>query len=205
MKKHTMILAALLCMQFILYAQGEKETKTLFNNLKMSKIGFMVSPNYEYSEIDGAGASVLGFRGGILFNNKLSVGGFYLLSINDFIPESETDQDVYMDYRALGGFIEYTLWPDKLVHLTLPLFIGGGEVEMDMKGSYSGNGQNPYGEKSFLIIEPSADLEINLHKFLKLNIGFGYRIINNMTYRNFDQSALTGFTGNIGLKIGMFK
>jgi hypothetical protein len=200
-----LLLIALLCMQFALYAQSEKETQTLFNDLKFSNIGFMASPYYHYSKIDGAGASVLGFRGGILFKGKLGVGGFYSFSVNEIMPESESDLSVYMDYRAFGGFIEYTLWSEKLVHLTIPIFIGGGEVEMDLKDSYSGNDGNPYGERSFFIIEPSACLEINLHKFLKLNAGVGYRMANNMTYRNFDQTALTGFTGNIGLKMGLFK
>jgi hypothetical protein len=205
MKKNVMVTAALLCMQFALYAQSEKETRALFNDFRFSNIGFMASPYYHYSEIDGSGTSVLGFRGGILFNDKLSVGGFYSFSVNEIVPKSETDPRIYMDYRVGGGFIEYTFWPDKLVHLTIPLFIGGGEVEMDLKDSYSGNDQNLYGEKFFFIIEPSANLEINLHKFLRLNAGVGYRMASNMTYRNFDQSALTGFTGNIGLKLGLFK
>jgi hypothetical protein len=95
-----------------LNAQCEKETQALFNDLKFSNIGFMVSPYYQFSEIDVTGASVLGFRGGILFKDKLSVGGFYSFSVNEIVPKSESDPRLYMDYRLGDGFIEYTFWPD---------------------------------------------------------------------------------------------
>jgi hypothetical protein len=109
-----------------------------------------------------------------------------------------------MDYKSWGGVLEYTLWSDKLVHLTIPVWIGGGEVEMDRKDNFGDINPNPYGEQYFFVVEPSAMLEINLHKYVKLNAGIGYRAVSNMTYRNFDQSALIGITGNVGLKIGLF-
>jgi hypothetical protein len=205
MKKYILALIALLSIQFALCAQNEQETQTLFNSLKFSKIGFMVLPYCQISQIDKVGVSNLGLRSGILLNDKLSIGGFYSLSVNEIVPKSETDLSVYMDYRAWGGFIEYTLWSTKLVHLTFPLLIGGGEVEMDKRDNYSDSNQNPYGEKMFFILEPSVFFEINLHRFVRFDAGISYRIVNDMTYRNFNQSSLIGFTGTIGLKIGVFK
>jgi hypothetical protein len=205
MKKSIIVLSALLTMHFALPAQNVKETQTLSDSLKSVKIGFVISPYYQYTQIDKVGVSIIGLRGGIVFNDKLSVGAFYSMSINEFVPASETDTRVYMDYRAGGGFLEYTLWSHKLAHLTIPLFIGAGHVEMDWKDDYADNSEYLYGDRSFFIIEPSACLEINLHKIIRFDIGLGYRIASNMTYRNFDQSALMGFTANIGLKVGIFE
>jgi len=87
-----------------------------------------------------------------------------------------------------------------MVYISLPLYVGYGEVEMDNE---SGNVR--LGEASFLQIEPSALLEINLHKYIRFNIGAGYRIVGDMNYRNFNQSNISGLTGNIGLKFGLFK
>jgi hypothetical protein len=204
MKKYMLILFALLSMQSALYAQDKQETQTLFNGLKFSGIGFMALPYYQSSQIDKVGVSIVGIRSGILLNDKLSIGGFYSLSVNEIIPKSETDLSVYMDYKAWGGFVEYTVWSTQLVHLTFPLLIGGGAVEMDKKDNYSGSNQNPYGEQYFFSWEPSVFFEINLHRFVKLDAGIGYRMVNDMTYRNFNQSSLIGLTGSIGVKIGWF-
>jgi len=44
-----------------------------------------------------------------------------------------------------------------------------------------------------------------LHKHIRFNAGAGYRIIGNMEYRNLNQSNLSGITGYVGLKFGLFK
>jgi hypothetical protein len=61
------------------------------------------------------------------------------------------------------------------------------------------------GESNFLVVEPSALLEINLHKYVRLNVGGSYRVVGDMTYRNFDQSALSGLAGHVGLRFGLFR
>jgi hypothetical protein len=204
MKESILVISALLSMPFALFAQNEKDTQTLYEDLSL-KSGFMISPYNQFTQIDRSAVSVFGLRGGIVFSDKLSIGGFYSTSTNEVTPKSETDSRVYMDYVVGGGFVEYTLWSHRLVHLTLPLFIGVGAVEMDWKDDYSDNEDYPYGEKSFFVIEPSTALEINLHKLIRLDAGVGYRIVGDFTYRNFDYSALMGFSGNIGLKLGIFQ
>jgi hypothetical protein len=78
--------------------------------------------------------------------------------------------------------------------------MGYGEVQMDNE-----IGDVGLGEANFFQIEPSALLEINLHKNIRFNLGAGYRIVGQMNYRNFDQSDLSGFTGYAGLKFGLLR
>jgi hypothetical protein len=66
-------------------------------------------------------------------------------------------------------------------------------------------GEAGLGEANFWQVEPSALLEVNLHKNVGLNLGGGYRFLSQMEYRNFDQSDLSGLTGYVGLKFGLFK
>jgi hypothetical protein len=61
------------------------------------------------------------------------------------------------------------------------------------------------GEANFYQVEPSALLELNIHKYVRFNIGAGYRFVGQMSYRNMDQRDLSGFTGYVGLKIGVFR
>jgi len=67
------------------------------------------------------------------------------------------------------------------------------------------NGDAELGEANFFQVEPSALLEVNLHKNVRLNVGAGYRFVRQMEYRNFNQSDISGMTGYIGLKFGLFK
>ncbi len=67
------------------------------------------------------------------------------------------------------------------------------------------SGDAGLGESTFFQIEPSALLEINLHKNVRFNIGAGYRFAGQMEYRNFNQSDISGLIGYVGLKFGLFK
>jgi len=184
------------------FAQGG-EAKTLFghgSDIKSHRIGFFAEPMLGLTQMDGSSATLLNLRGGLNMNDKFSIGAFYSTSLNEIRPQSETIPDLYMDYRAYGGFVEYTLLSKRLFHITLPLYMGYGEVEMDRE-----QGDGELGEANFYTIEPSALLEINILKFMRFNLGAGYRFVGPMNYRNLDQSDLSGFTAYMGLKLGLFR
>jgi hypothetical protein len=186
---------------FNLNAQTTPQAKTLLGNKNTVKnVGFILTPTFQLTSIDGSATSLFSLRGGAVFNDKLTLGGFYSLSVNQIRPKSETAPNLYMDYRAAGGFVEYTIFSNKLLHLTFPLFIGGGEIEMD-----NDNGSNlELGERNFFLIEPNVMAELNLHKHVRLNLGTGYRFVGNMNYRNMNQADISGVVGSIGLKFGFF-
>ncbi len=177
----------------------ENKAKTLWGNTSLQKPGFMASPSFGLTQIDGATVSLLHLRAGMVFGDKLTAGGFFNLSVNEFIPQSETEQGIYMDYKAWGAFLEYTIYSDNIFHATFPLLIGRGEVEMDSE-TYDPR----LGESGFLVIEPGALLEINLHDHIRLNLGITYRVVGNMTYRNLDQSDISGLSVQVGIKAGLF-
>lgn len=199
----TLIFGCLIIFQSNLFAQDSNEAKTLFGNgnpIGTKNIALFVTPTYGLTQMDGSNAALFNLRTGINLQDKFSFGGYFNTSLNQIRPQSETLQNVYMDYWSVGGFAEYTLLPKNVFHLTFPLYIGYGEVQMDNE-----NGNTGLSEANFFQIEPSALLEVNLHKYIRFNIGAGYRFISQMDYRNFDQSDISGLTGYIGLKIGLFK
>lgn len=205
--KRMMALAMVSAMALVwhnpLWAQDGDETSTTLLGSGMTidreSLGFFVAPAYGLTQMDGSHAHLFHVRGGITYNDTWAAGAFYNVSVNEINPVSELLTHVYMDYWSLGGFLEYTAWSKKLVHLSFPLYVGFGEVEMDNEA-----GEARLGEARFFQIEPSALLELNVHKNVRFNLGAGYRIVGDMTYRNFDQSDISGLTGYIGLKIGLF-
>jgi hypothetical protein len=186
-----------------LFAQNSGEPETVFENgipLSTENLSGFIAPSLGFTQMDGGNATLFNLRGGVSFRDTFSLGGYFATSVNDIRPQSELVPDVYMDYWSLGGFVEYTWNASKLVHVTFPLYLGYGEVQMDNELGDAG-----LGEANFLQIEPTALLEINLHRSLLLDLGAGYRMLGNMSYRNFDQSDMAGLTAYVGMKWKVFQ
>lgn len=184
-----------------LYAQEKQET--VFETTKpisTKDLGFYVAPSFVATQLDGAAAAIFAIRGGISIKESFSFGAYYNTSFNKPKPSSETLSDIYLDYWTAGGFIEYTIFSKKKFHLTFPLFIGYGEVQMDNEPGYT-----ELGEAKFLLIEPSTQLEINLFENVRFNVGAGYRFIGDMKYRNFTGQDISGITAHMGFKFGVFR
>ncbi len=199
----TILLSALSCLLFLQTPLTAQEANTLFGNgspISAADLGFFAAPSIGFGQLDGGEAALFNLRTGILLKDKLAIGGYFNTSVNNVIPQSETLPGIYMDYWTVGGFIEYTLFPEKLVHLSFPVYFGYGEVQMDNE-----TGDPGLGEANFFQLEPAAMLELNLHKYARFQAGAGYRLLSQMNYRNFNQSDLAGLTAYAGLKLGLFR
>ena len=186
-------------------AQETSDPFTLFgrsSNIQLEDLGVFIAPAIGFTQMDGGSATIFNVRSGVSFNDRISVGAYFNHFFNEIIPESETIAGIYMDHWIVGGFVEYTLLSNKLLHLTLPLYIGYGEVEMDNRDDIQDDLE--LGEANFFQIEPSVLIELNLHRFVRFNIGGGYRIVGDMSYRNFTQSDISGLTVYIGFRLGLF-
>ena len=185
-----------------LYAQNSDEVKTLFSGNSKIKTGFMLEPGFEYSRLGNADVASFQLRGGVVFNSRLSIGGYYAASVNELRPSDFILPGYYLDYRAGGGFVEYTLFSGKLVHATFPLMIGYAEIQAD--DDFDSDFPDLSAETNFLLIQPGARLELNINKFIRLNAGISYRYAGSFSYFGINQTDFNGLTGNLGLKIGIF-
>jgi hypothetical protein len=186
-----------------LQAQEVQEARTLIGQgspINSDDIGVFIAPAFAVTSLDGSTAPLFHLRGGATLKDQWSVGGYFSVLLDEIYPQSETELGIYMEYWSAGGFIEYTLLSKKLLHLTFPLYIGYGEVELDNELR-----DEELGEIYFFQIEPSALLELNLHRYVRFNLGAGYRFAGQMNYRNMDQSDIRGLTGYAGLRIGWFR
>lgn len=205
MKKQLVVLALFLlstAAPLLVAAQTSEEPQTLFQKgdpINTESLGVFIAPSIGFTQMDGANAALFNLRAGVSIKDQVSLGVYHSFSLNNIKPQSETVPNVYMDYWSVGGFAEYTWNASKLVHLTFPVYVGYGEVQMDNEIGDAG-----LGEANFFQVEPSALIEINMHKAATLNVGAGYRIVGNMEYRNFNQSDLSGLTGYIGVKFNLF-
>jgi hypothetical protein len=184
-------------------AQTNEEAKTLFGNGK-PHIGYFINPSCQFGNFAGANAVIPGIGAGVILNKKYSLNILYKLTVTESTPAGEANQ-LYLHGQWFGFKAEYSLKPEGMVHLNFPLEIGAGEIELDLKDSYE-NDQViiPSGDAWFAYLEPGVAVEINLQKFIKLNLSAGYRFVSDVTFRNISEKDLKGFTFTTGLKIGLF-
>lgn len=196
------IVILLLFSHFQSIALGQNRIQSLFGgNGGENHLGFMVSASLASTKLDGGSASLFHVTSGIVLNDAITLGAFYSQPLNDIQNTGRPITGYYLDYWSAGGLVEFTLSAHRVIHLTFPLHFGVGEVEWDNDFV-----DLNHEETHFLVFEPSARLEVNLHDYARMSFGLGYRYISNLSNRNFfEPEDLEGLTGFIGLKIGLFR
>jgi hypothetical protein len=185
-------------------AQNTEETKTIFGN-GMPHMGYYVSPFAQAAKIAGSTAVLPGVAAGVILNNRIALGLSYKFIATENTPVGEADTRVYLDQYYAGIKAEYSIFPAKPVHLNFQVEAGIGHTELDPKDAYEeGESGLPSGDASFGYVEPGVALEINLWKYLKLDIGAGYRFTGDVAFRSVTAKDIRGFNFGAGLKIGLF-
>ena len=83
--------------------------------------------------------------------------------------------------KYVGGFWEYPMLSNRLLHLTMPLKIGAIHLEID---DYENPNDWDNYESYLFSVEHQLFVEINLHKYARFFIGGGYRFVGNELYSN---------------------
>lgn len=184
---------------FISFAGWAQSSQTLWDG-NIKSLGFFVSPSVQVSQIDGAPAVMVNGRVGLSVSPKFALGGFYQGSVGEIYPTSENSRLNYLDYRSGGAFLEFAPWSSKLIHLTFPVLLGVGELDMD-----NDFGQAGREEVNVVHVEPQVQLQLNVHRYVKAFAGVGYRWVNSHTFRNMTEQEVRGVTGQVGIKLGLFR
>ena len=178
---------------------GEKdEMQTLFGyDAKITGYGAI---DTKFTFLNEKEAAIIGGHGGVIFNRYFyfGIGAYGSLTTTDVLGTSpEETLDMRMGYTGL--MMGFNIWPKKVVHLSVPLFVGVGNLELEHNNAFVEN-------SVFLVFEPGMLLEINVTPFMKIGLGGGYRLINGTNLRNpIEDGDLTNWSGNFTLAFGNFR
>jgi hypothetical protein len=161
-----------------------------------------------YSVIDNDKAVILGGRLSWIANHYIGVGIGGTGFINEFHYEPGLNREVALTGGYGGLYIEPILFPRAPVHLSFPVLFGAGGI------SYISN-HSDFNEnfiedsEAFLMIEPAAELELNLTRFFRLAFGTSYRFptafdVGLIGIPAVNAKSLKGFSYTITLKFGRF-
>ena len=179
MKKITLLTAILILFTLTLQSQDpefeyykNKEIRTLLGRNRTG--GAYGSFTVGYSSIDNRNAVLVGGRLSWIASHCVGIGIGGTGFLNEYHYESSLDRQVFLTGGYGGIYIEPIFLPRLPVHLSFPILLGAGGI------SYAStkpelNDHIIEDSKAFLIIEPSAELELNVTKFFRLAFGASYR------------------------------
>jgi len=213
MKTRLLFSALLIIVTIVTFGQDpefeyykNKEMKTLLGRDRAG--GGYGSFTTGYTVIDNKHGVLFGGRFSWLPSHSLGVGFGATGFINEFHYEPSVDMDVFLTGGYGGIYIEPILFPKFPVHLSFPVLFGAGGISFISRDD-SFNDNFIEDSKAFLLIEPAAELELNLTRFFRLSLGASYRLPTQFdvglpgTY-TIDVDALKSMSYTITFKFGKF-
>lgn len=163
---------------------------------------------FHYTQINKTDAFIMGMRGGWMIDHVFTVGAGGYGFINNINLDRAIDGTY--DFDLAGGYggllLEATLFPKSVVHLSFPLLIGAGGVAQVDRRYWSEYHWEYIADDAdaFFVIEPAAELEVNIVKSMRAAFTVSYRYTRDINLENVDRDVLNTFNFGLVLKFGKF-
>jgi hypothetical protein len=198
-----------------LYAQQEEETTQSILSDKTILSGFG-SPFVEFSSVNNQFAVCVGGGGALMIDHTFFIGGYFEgITTNHYMPdlkETVNIEEPRISFEHGGIWMGYVYKPKKAVHGGLSMKLGWGEIDLEGDGyTYDSNlVVSDYRDRIFTIL-PQVEVEFNMTKWFKINLGAGYRFVtgidayypvdgNQVDY--YDKGDFNSFVGTVSLIFG---
>lgn len=162
------------------------------------------APVVTFSEVRDRDAVFVGGRGGWILDGRLTIGGGGFGLVNEIAapqalqPALGGTNDLEVGYGGL--WLEYTILPLRLVHLTLGTLIGGGGISLVRR-----DGGDEGLDDGFFVVEPVAALELNVARPVRADLAVTYRWVAGVDLGGaVGEDDLRAFGVSFLLKLGSF-
>lgn len=214
MKKVLLLGLAMTFASFLMAQRyGDDGINTVFDNEYPVSHGGYGAITVKYGKILDQDAWFTGIRGGWLINHRFTIGiaGTGLVSRvthDAWLPDNPSPDIEARLFTGYGGLLlEPIVIHQKQFHIAFPLVIGAGGATYALQSKdFWGDPQfdfDYYGEP-FFALEPGIELEINVLRFMRVNIGGSYLYTSDIRLPNVDPGFMRGFMGSFSLKFGGF-
>ena len=183
----------------------DTEIQTLFTKSRSN--GGYGAVSFSYTQIDGKDAFMMGGRGAWVIGHSFALG----FGGNGFINDVnyQNPHDMGINNGLAGGYgglyLEPIVAPRFPVHLSFPILIGAGGITNVI---YSQVWEDyVYDETltdTYFVIEPTAELEFNMTRNIRMALTCGYRFTTDIIIKNVSPDILRGFNYGLIMKFGKF-
>jgi hypothetical protein len=213
MKKVLTLLLLALFVQFG-YAQEEEKIEkkddmnTIFSKENLKFTGGYLAPEIKVGNVHEDISLLVGAKMGFTFNKNFTIGlaGYGLTSNSDFMDDRYSITDPLRIGMGYGGLsLEYTLFSNKVIHFTVPVIVGAAGVYIyeDNNDFFYEDYQDIENSAAF-VLEPGVNIELNVFKFMRLDLGASYRYITGTDLFYLEDKDLSDLSFNATFKFGFF-
>jgi hypothetical protein len=159
--------------------------------------GVYLAPAMQTARIDRQTGVLFGGRGGLIVSEVLRIGGGMNWLIDG--PVADVQGSPALRMRHGGGLIGLTLASNQVVHPTIDLLIGGGQVTYDYTNSLTSDER-----ANVFVLDFSTGFDINVTHGVRLHVGGGYRHVSHFELAGLTDDDIDGFFASAQLKFGAF-
>jgi hypothetical protein len=180
-------------------------------------------PEFKVTQIDNSLNLLVGGKGGWIINHSFVIGlaGYGL--VTSITPEDNINSDLRLAFGYGGLNLEYINSSNRIVHFTVSALVGAGGVawydHSDWFDDNYDDNRHTYAGDAFFVFEPGASIELNIVKWMRIDLGVSYRLISGaesnlkilpystsgvLYEKSIKDKDLSGISGNITFKFGLF-
>jgi hypothetical protein len=196
---------------FVTFHVTAQEVQSIFSNGRATGGYGALSNKFTY--IGGEFANICEVYGGVFINRRWMVGLAFAGSTNDLrVPlEYSVDPINPMTYQyGQGGLkLERVFNSNRPVHFVVNLFSGVGFTAQYNRNewydyTYDPHSSSLHDENWFYVLEPGAQVEMNLFRWMRLSPGVSYRQTYGSDGQGLSDGSLSDWTYSVTLKFGGF-
>ena len=174
---------------FFSFQVNAQKDRTLFSNTKLEQSGSWVGSSYTATKIVGQSAIQAGIDVKLEYNNSFILGWQWRRTSDRIELQDAINPDVLkLGYHTF--FAGYSFNTRKVLHPIVNMGLGPGNLIIN-------------GEKDrLLVIQPSAGVEINLFRWMRLGVEGGYRYTLGSEHNEIENRDLSNYYGSVSFRFG---
>jgi hypothetical protein len=183
----------------------DDQISTLFSHNRSN--GGYGAVSFMYTQIDGKDAFLVGGRGSWIMGHSFAIGlgGCGFINEVNYHDMHNTNVNDNLAGGYGGLYLEPIVAPRFPVHLSFPILVGFGGVSNIV---YDDNWDEVIYDDTmtdtYMVFEPSVELEFNMARHVRMAATFGYRFTSNIDLGNTKPDILEGYNAGLVLKFGKF-
>jgi len=189
---------------------NDEEVKSLLS--KKNDLNAFGAADLKIGDLNGERGLLVGAYGGFIINRRylFGVAGYGLVTNIEFdgVVPGQTETKTLNLHGGYGGIlIGGTIAPRELIHVSIPVVLGAGSLEVVDKDFFVNNpadSEFTVENSVFFVAEPGIEIEFNITKYFRLGAGMTYRYISGTELENVNDEDLSGTTAMISFRFGRF-
>ncbi|NQZ75582.1 MAG: hypothetical protein HRT61_05640 [Ekhidna sp.] len=188
----------------------DEEIKSLLS--KQNDLNAFGALDLKISDFKDERGLLVGAYGGFIINRRylFGVAAYGLVTNMEFdgiVPGQVDTKQLNLNGGYGGILIGGTIAHKELVHISIPIVLGAGSLEVVDRDFFINNpadSEFTVENSVYFVAEPGIELEFNITKYFRLGAGATYRHVSGLELDNVEDEDISGTTAMLSFRFGRF-